>query len=192
MYDIVMPSAVETARVQKSRLYRTVAFMGGSSILAIASVIVYFNHAFSVDVAAEFFGHAELIAITLTPYMISAVIAAITAIGVMTILPAARYVDPSVQLVVRLREIAEGDLSARVRLHTHDQLRDVANELNTAVGSVGNRVAQWKVINRVQWGVLGRIRMAAEHGDCDDVLHFVGEMEKNWDRIAEIERSLTT
>jgi len=166
--------------------------MGCSAILASASIIFYFNNVLSAGVAVEFLSQAELAAVTLMPYMISAVIAAITAIGVMTILPATRYVDPSLQLVACLREMAEGDLSVRARLHTNDQLRDVANELNTTIAHLGSLIAQCKIINRAQWGVLCRIRMSAEHGDCDDVLHFVEEMEKNWDKIAEIESSLIT
>ena len=192
MSQAIAHGAVLTMRAQQTRLYKTVAFMAGSAVLASASIIAYFNSTLSADAAAEIFSKAELAAITLMPYMISAVIAAITAIGVMTILPTTRYVEPSLQLIACLRQMEAGDLSGRAKLHTHDQLRDVANEFNFAIGSVSSRIAQWKVINRVQWGVLGRIRMAAEHSDCDDVLHFVNEMERNWDRIAEIENSLIT
>ena len=87
-------------------------------------------------------------------------------------------------------EVASGDLTIRLKLRTKDPLRNVANELNTALDVMGNRISQWKVLNRTQWGVLCRIRIAAEQGDCEDILHYVEVMEQNWDKIAEIEQSL--
>ncbi|MBD3258822.1 HAMP domain-containing protein [candidate division GN15 bacterium] len=124
---------------------------------------------------------------TLMPYMISAVIAAITAIGVMTILPTTRVVEPTRQLVIRLNEVAAGDLTTRVRLHADDPLREVANSFNAAVGEMGSQIAAWKVINRQQWGVLCHIRHAVEMGNMQEALQHVKQMERNWDKIAEIE-----
>ncbi|HUV31125.1 MAG TPA: hypothetical protein VMY05_08575 [Acidobacteriota bacterium] len=192
MADEVAISPVQCARVQRVRLYRTVVFMGASATVACGSIIIYFNTALSSAAVAEFFTRAELAAVTLMPYMISAVIAALTATAVLTILPATRYVGPSLHLVATLRKLASGNLTTHLRARTEDPLRDVSNELNMAVESLNQQVTQWKLMNRIQWGALCRVRMAAEHGDCDDVLHFVQEMEKNWDRIAEIERVLVT
>jgi methyl-accepting chemotaxis protein len=181
----------QVAREQRKELYHKIIFMGATGVAICAMVITLFNRALSVDVLADFLSNSELAALTLMPYMISAVIAALTAIGVMSVLPTTRYAEPSLQLVGALREIAEGDLSVRLKLKTENPLRDVANELNNAVDHLGSQVTEWKLLNRKQWGVLCRVRMAAEHGDCDDVLHFVEEMEKTWDKIADIERSLT-
>lgn len=188
----ITAAGLESARTLKARTYRRVAFMAVSAVVACGGIIVYYNQMIAGEMIEAFASRSELAAVTLMPYMVSAVIAALTAVGVMSILPTTRYVEPSVHLVVSLREVGAGDLTTRLQLRADDPLRDIANELNLAVGNISNQVTQWKVINRIQWGVLCRIRMAAEHGDCDDVLHFCEEMEGNWDKIAEIEQSLRT
>jgi len=188
----ITAAGLESARTLKARTYRRVAFMAVSAVVACGGIIVYYNQMIAGEMIEAFASRSELAAVTLMPYMVSAVIAALTAVGAMSILPTTRYVEPSVHLVVSLREVGAGDLTTRLQLRADDPLRDIANELNLAVGNISNQVTQWKVINRIQWGVLCRIRMAAEHGDCDDVLHFCEEMEGNWDKIAEIEQSLRT
>jgi methyl-accepting chemotaxis protein len=181
----------QVIRQEKKQVYQKIAFMGASAVVVCAVIITYFNQAISLNALADFLSKTELAAVALMPYMISAVIAALTAVGVMSVLPSAQYAEPSIHLVSALRAIGDGDLSVRLKLKTDDPLRDVGNELNCAVDSLGSHVTEWKLLNRKQWGVLCRVRMAAEHGDNEDVLHFVQEMEKNWDKIAEIERSLT-
>ncbi|UCC43980.1 MAG: hypothetical protein JSU65_12840 [Candidatus Zixiibacteriota bacterium] len=190
-HDLVTHAA-EGYRAQKARTLRTIVFMSGSAIIACGGIIVYFNLAFSPGEIAQVFGRSDVATMTLMPYMISAVIAALTAIGVISILPTTKYAEPSMRLVSSLRDLADGDLTVRLKLNTNDPLRDVANELNLAVGNLDAAVTAWKVQNRIQWGALCRIRMAAEHGDCEDVLHFCNEMERNWDKIAEIENKLLT
>jgi hypothetical protein len=64
--------------------------------------------------------------------------------------------------------------------------------MNLATQSVGGMVTQIKVINRRQWGVLCRIRLALEEGRPEEALRSVGEMERNWDKMAEIEDRLLT
>lgn len=192
MSHAMMVDEVRAVRTEKSKFYQTVAFMGCTAIVVCSVIIVYFNRLLSTDAISDFLSRSELAAVTLIPYLISAVIAALTAVAIMSIAPVTRFAGPSVHLVASLREIAEGDLTTRLKLKTEDPLRDVANELNIAVDNLSHQLSQWKVLNRVQWGTLCRIRMSAEHGDLEDTLHFVGEMEKNWDKIAEIERSLIT
>ena len=190
-HDLVMHAA-EGYRAQKARVFRTIVFMTGSAVIACAGIIVYFNLAFSSGEIGQVFGSSDVATMTLMPYMISAVIAALTAVGVVSLLPSTKYAEPSMRLVSSLRDLADGDLTVRLKLNTDDPLRDVANELNLAVGNLDTAITTWKVQNRIQWGVLCRVRMAAEHGDCDDVLHFCDELEKNWDKIAEIENKLRT
>ena len=124
--------------------------------------------------------------------MISAAIAAITAIGILTILPTARMHDPARILLNRLHSLKQGDLSSAVTLAPNHQLRDIAGELNDAVATLGNNLSQMKVINRQQWDVLGRIKAAASVGNSAEVMSHVGEMERNWAKIAEIEHRLMT
>lgn len=173
----------------KTHLYRSIAFMCLAAVAASAGVISYFNRA-PVGFAEVDPNSFQLVASTLMPYMISAVIAAITAIGVVTILPTARLEGPANRLATGLREVADGDLTTRVRLESDEPLSELASELNRAVGHLNTQISEWKLLNRQQWGVLCRIRSAVEHGDSQRALYHVAEMEVNWDRIAEIESKL--
>jgi methyl-accepting chemotaxis protein len=174
----------------KSRLYRKAVFMGMSAVLASGAIITFYNNQIGGVKPSDAGAGLEVAAVTLMPYMISAVIATITAIGVMNFLPTTRVVAPAEEIVSRLREISDGDLTARVRLEGDDPLKEVGIAFNAAAGNLGDRIAHWKVVNRQQWGVLGRIRHAVESRDMEAALRFVAEMEQNWDRIAEIEQQL--
>jgi len=174
----------------KSRLYRKAAFMGLSAVLASGAIITFYNNHIGGVLSYNAVAGAEWAALTLMPYMISAVIATITAIGVMNFLPTAKVAAPAEQIVYRLRELSDGDLTARVRLDGEDPLKEVGIAFNAAAGNLGDRIAHWKVVNRQQWGVLGRIRQAVEENDMASALRFVAEMEQHWDRIAEIEQQL--
>jgi len=174
----------------KSRLYRKAMFMGLTAVLASAAIIVYYNRSVPDVLSKGSYGALEWALMTLMPYLISAVIATLTAIGVMTILPTTRVAAPAEQIIYRLREISDGDLTVRVRLSGDDPLKEVGTAFNAAATSLSDQVAHWKVVNRQQWGVLCRIRQSIEEGDREQALRFVSEMEQNWDRIAEIEQQL--
>jgi len=177
--------------LDKARLYRKAAFMGLAAIMASIAIITYYERSINSVMASNTAAGLELTTMTLMPYMISAVIATITAISVLTILPATRVAAPAEQIVHKLREISDGDLTARIRLGGDDPLKEVGIAFNAAAGQLGDRIAHWKVVNRQQWGVLCRIRQAVEENDSEQALRFVAEMEQNWDRIAEIEQQLT-
>ena len=174
----------------KAHQFRKVVFMTLSAVLASASIIAYYNLNDGYLTSANTTNSFELAMLTLMPYMISAVIAAMTAVSVMAILPTTKVAAPAEQIIHRLRDISDGDLTVRVRLNGEDPLKDVGMAFNAATSHLGDRVAHWKVINRQQWGVLGRIRQAVEKNDQEQALRFVAEMEQNWDRIAEIEQEL--
>ena len=175
----------------RSHLYRQAIFMSMVAVGASAAIITYFNQNVADRLMSDARAGFELAAVTLMPYMISAVIATITAIGVMNLLPTTRVAAPAEQIVHHLRDLADGNLTIRLRLNGDDPLKDVGVAFNSAAGSLADRVAHWKVVNRQQWGVLCRIRQAVEMNDREEALRFVAEMEQNWDRIAEIEQQLT-
>lgn len=184
-------SLVSTQAVfDKAHLYRKAVFMGLCAVFASAAIISYYGRSAPQVSSTGTLTAIELAFMTLMPYLISAVIATLTAIGVMSILPNAKVAAPAQQLVTRLREISDGDLTVRVRLTGEDPLKEVGTAFNAAATGLSDRVAHWKVVNRQQWGVLCRIRQAIEGGDREEALRFVSEMEQNWDRIAEIEQQL--
>ncbi len=177
--------------LDKARLYRQVVFMGLAAIMASTAIIAYYERGGNEAMASGSTGGFELAAMTVMPYMVSAVIAAITAIGALAILPATKMAAPAEQIIYKLRDLSDGDLTARIRLEGDDPLKEVGIALNAAAGNLGDQIAHWKVVNRQQWGVLCRIRQAVEENDSEQALRFVAEMEQNWDRIAEIEQQLT-
>ncbi|MBU0983247.1 MAG: hypothetical protein KKA42_05220 [candidate division Zixibacteria bacterium] len=176
----------------KSQLYRTTAFMALSAILTSAALITYFSNAEMASSGTAATNPLHIGVVTLMPYMISAVIAAITAIAAMTIIPAAQFGESTSRIMQGLNEVQAGDLTARVRLSSNDQLKEAGNSFNSAVSELSNSIAQWKVIDRQQWGALCRIRAAVESNHPEEALQFVEEMERNWDKIAEIENRLIT
>jgi methyl-accepting chemotaxis protein len=184
-------SLVSTQSIfDKSRLYRRAAYMGLTAVTASAAIIALYNNTVGALVSSSSRGSLELAVVTMMPYMIAAVIGMLTAFGVMAILPSAKVAAPAEQIVHRLRDISDGDLTVRVRLESDDPLKDVGVAFNAAATTMSDRVAHWKVINRQQWGVLCMIRQSIEEGDRERALRHVSEMEQNWDRIAEIEQQL--
>ena len=180
-----------TAR-QKFRLYWTVSFLLASAIGASATIIYYFNESALGEVAAGVSSRIEMAMLTLMPYAISAIIAAITAIAITTILPVTRSIQPGRALIERLEKMETGDLATKLRVGGDHQLRELVAEMNLATQTLGGMVTQVKVINRRQWGVRCRIRLALDEGKPDEALRSVGEMERNWDKMAEIEDRLLT
>jgi methyl-accepting chemotaxis protein len=177
---------------QKYRLYWTVSFLMLSAVAASATIIYYYNETVLGQALDNVGGRVETTMLTLMPYAISAIIAAITAISVTTILPVTRSIQPGRELVERLQQMERGDLATKLRVGGNHQLREIVAEMNFATQSVGSMVTQIKVINRRQWGVLCRIRLALEEGRTDEALRSIAEMERNWDKMAEVEDRLLT
>ena len=176
----------------RRRVYFRVALLITSTIIVCATLIIRYTDWAAGSFMAEFSGLVEVGINTLMPYMISAVVAAITAIAIISILPSVRNIDPAEKIVDRLRELNTGNLSSRVNLHVEGHLREIAYELNRAVGTLNQQVTTLKVVNRQQWQVLCEIRGSVQCGDTQTALKLVEEMEKNWSKIAEIEENLTT
>jgi methyl-accepting chemotaxis protein len=176
-----------------TQYYSRIGLLSGTAIVLSAAVITFFNSSVYTDSSAQVYNSLELAAVTLMPYMISAVIAAITAIGVMTILPMARSRQSAQEIYLRLREVADGNLSNRARIDAgSDILKDIAHELNASVNNLGSNFAQLKIINRQQWDLLQGIRQQSVKADDQLVLGFVMKMEENWRKIAEIEDRIRT
>jgi len=176
----------------KRRIYSIAGFMGFSAVFISGVIIIWFNNALSPNQWSGFYNQFGLAAITLMPYMISAVVAAITAIGIMNILPTARVVEPTEKILQRVQNLGNGDFSSTLKLKGNSQLMGLAQELNNTVAGINSSITDLKIINRQQWGLLCEIRMWAENHDCETVLVYVREMEKHWDKIADIEEKFKT
>jgi hypothetical protein len=125
--------------------------------------------------------------------MISALVAAITAVAIMRIFPMAEQPVSLQHIRDRISALSDGDLASHLRIHTSDEtMKSIANELNFAVGQIGHQIALWKVINRQQWELLNCVHSAGKRDDGEAVCRYVEQIELNWQRIAEIEAKLTT
>lgn len=174
------------------RLYRRVTLMGVSAFLLSAAIIIFFNQSL-LSSAANVQHTIVLAAKTFFPYMLSAVIAAITAIGIITILPLVKGVKSAELVEQRLAAMASGDLSSKIYLADEDeQIKGLVGQLNSTVTVLGESIAQWKALNRCHWELLQSIRTSAESNNSDQVLKFVDKMENSWERIAAIEERLST
>lgn len=180
--------------INLARFFLTrIGIMVGSALILSAAVITYFDSYGTSALTTGVQTKLTLAAQTLFPYMISAAVAAITAIGVIAMLPMARRVTPTSILQERLHRLAEGDLTTPVNVTRLDiQMKGIAHELNRSIGHLGKSIAELKVINRQQWDYLESIRVSLERGETNSALTALQIMEKNWQRIAEIEQGIET
>ena len=177
----------------KIGIYRTMLLMAVSALTVSIATISAFNQFVDQSAVAAFNSRVGLGVTALMPYMISAVVAAITAIAIMRLFPMAEQPFSLEQIRDRIGALADGDLSSSVRIHTKDDtLKAIAHELNYAIGQIGHEIALWKVINRQQWELLNCVHSAGKRNDGDAVCRYVEQIEENWKRIAEIEAKLTT
>jgi hypothetical protein len=176
----------------KTQIYLRIWLLSVSALVICGAVIIrsmqWSQGSFLADVSSLI----DLAVDSFLPYMISAVVAAMTAVAIITILPTARSIDPAERIVDRLKEMGSGDLNTRLPVKGDGQLREIANELNLAVTSIGHQVSTLKLVNRQQWKSLCEIRECLERGNANQAMQFIEEMERNWTKIAEIEKQLTT
>ncbi len=193
MVSYVMNSPVLRAQYRWFQEYGRVVLLAGTAVALSAATIIYYNHKMYFDLIEDVYNKVELTTITLMPYMISAVVATITAIGIMSMLPMLRSAQAAGQIYRRVKQLSDGDLTTTSRLDTNNEhLKDVANELNYAVGFLGSSVAQWKIINRQQWDLLEGIRQATLQQDHLRALKMIEKMEDNWRLTASIENRFRT
>ena len=178
---------------KETTVFRSAFFLSGTAVILSAATISYFNSAVSRIPLDQICGGAELAALTLMPYMISAAVAAITAIAVMALIPSVRYDGPSRLVQERLQSLASGDLKDKVAVKTAaPQMQALIADLNIATSTLGHEIATIKLINRQQWELLEAMReITVVHGQAQ-LVTIIEQMEKNWEKVAEIEDRLTT
>ena len=172
-------------------LFRTIGILGFSAVTLSAAVIAYFNGLFLNDSIINVMGQIELLTTSVMPYLISAVIAAITASSINTIIPFFKILSVQAQVHNRLELLAKGDLCSKIPAG-RGQSAKIAHTFNDAVDHLASRVSQLKAINHKQWDLAESIRMSARKGDFDIVLQAVDQMEENWKRASKIEDQLST
>ena len=177
---------------ERAAFYRRATVLLIATVIVCATLIVHYTDWQAGSFMAEFSSIIDVGINTLLPYMISAVIAAITAIAIMAMIPAKPAPDQSYYIALRLRGLVQGDLYSKVAVKSEGNLREVSYELNRAIATLNSQVSKLKVLNRQQWDSLCEIRAAVEGQDGATALRHIQNMEQNWTRIAEIEKTLTT
>lgn len=180
---------IPSAHQYRVRIYGQMAIIALSAVLASGALITYGDMTMLNDTVIDAYGRVQLTITMLLPYMICAVIAAITALAVMHMFPATRELDTAEQVVTRLRAMSEGDLNARAKIIGHGQYRDIAFEMNVASSSIAHKITQWKLINRQQWLTLCQVRAAVENGRREEAIRYIAMMEEDWTKMAEVEDS---
>ncbi len=174
-------------------VFKRAAFLTGVAITLSAATIFAFDAALSsLDFGAAS-SSLQLFALTLFPYMLSAVIAAMTAIAVMSMLPSASLAAPTKAIRDRLQAMASGDLAGKVGLKPKSAtMQAMISELNLATSTIGHDIATWKLINRQNWELLEAMREITVVGGQAQLVTIIEQMERNWERIAEIEAKIRT
>lgn len=178
---------------QDSLFRRRILVMAAGTVVLSGALISAFNYIFFERGAIEHVAQFELTAATLFPYLISAVMAAIVAIGILTVLPYRKFNRPLRTIASRLTSLADGDLTTRVQLQADNtELQHMVDDLNSSVDTLNTLISHWKLINRRQWELLEGAKQAAAAADSEQALRLINQMETNWEQIATIEEQLIT
>ena len=178
---------------QMKKTYATVGLMISSALALSVAIIYGSQHGLLNGSADGMITSVELAAVTLMPYMISAAVAAIVAIAVMNVLPYGRVTDDAERIRFRLEQMADGDLSSTLRLHSGSkEMLAVAGQLNRVSNNMANNIAKLKILNRKQWGLLDNLRLAITEGDSKGTIDYLTQMEINWEEISQTEQKLIT
>ena len=89
--------------------------------------------------------------------------------------------------------MAAGDLASRIQIQGNSvHARQLARELNCALGDLAGVLARWKVLDRAQWDLVETARIAAEKNNSEGVLCQIELIEMNLEKIGEIHQQLIT
>ncbi|MFH1686960.1 MAG: hypothetical protein ABIE70_05495 [bacterium] len=191
--EIQLPSGDSRYRSDRNPLWSPLATMSLSTLVVSAAIIVFFEGTGAEGPWARVSGIMSVAAVTLMPYMISAAVAATTAVGIMLIWPWIRIPSALSAVQARLREMAVGDLASRIRISgDNEMVSGLAREINATVGELGNLIARWKLLDRGQWDLLESIRLAATKGDTETIARQVKLLQENFEKIGELHQQIVT
>ncbi len=177
--------------IEKKALFRSITIMGVTAVVLSATVIAFINSLSSSSIADSAFGQFEMFAATIMPYLISAVIGAITSIAIITMLPFFKVLKILTSLHHRIHLLSNGDLCSKVPVGKGSH-QEIAMSLNDAVDRLASRISQIKAINRKQWDLLEMVRLSAQRDNISKAMPIIEEMEENWVKVAKLEEQLIT
>lgn len=170
-----------------------IGFIAISAILTSAVVIIFYNNNTSEANLNQFGNAFEVAALTLMPYMISAVIASITVLCIQNIIPAVRNHEVARQICERLRTVSTGDLTGEtVVKQSENYMDEIVYEMNYSISHLNHTISKMKIINRQQWDLLQTIKDSTFSNNTKMVMDMIDKMEENWNKIAELEETIKT
>lgn len=176
----------------KMQVYFRIGAMLVTTILVCSTLVYYFGNQLVDMLSAGVASLADIAVASIMPYLFAAAIAGMCAMAITTILPAARSIEPQEAILQRLRQLSAGDLASGEKVPASGPMRDIAMELNQSIGMLRHQVTALKIVNRQQWSTLCNIRDAVERGNADMAMSYIEQMEKTWQKTAEIEKKLLT
>ncbi len=183
----------EISFFKNSQVLREVGFLSLAAVLLSVGIIWFHNRVLFNDQIYVLYSQVELAGITFMPYLISGAIAGLTALYLLHYIPAEKSKLPSHQIAARIRKLGEGDLVTFTRIYSENQeVNDIARELSFAVAQLNSQMAQMKIINRQQWGLVQEIKVSASKSDSEATLLHIEKIEENWIKTAEIEELIKT
>ncbi|MBK7140948.1 MAG: hypothetical protein IPH75_02565 [bacterium] len=176
----------------KLQVYFRIGAMLVTTMLVCSTLIFYFGNQMVDTLAAGVATLADIAVASILPYLFAAAIAGMTAMAITTILPTARSIEPQEAILHRLRQLSSGDLTTSEKVASSGPMREISMELNQSIGMLRHQMTAMKIVNRQQWSTLCNIRDAVERGNLDMAMSYIEQMEKTWQKTAEIEKKLLT
>ncbi len=176
----------------KAQVYFRIVAMLVTTILVCSTLVFYFGNQLVDMLAAGVATLADIAVASILPYLFAAAIAGMCAMAITTILPTARSIEPQEAILQRLRQLSAGDLASAEKVPSSGPMRDIAMELNQSIGMLRHQMTAMKIVNRQQWSTLCNIRDAVERGNTQMAISYIEQMEKTWQKTADIEKKLLT
>lgn len=176
----------------KVQVYFRIAAMLVTTILVCSTLVFYFGNQLVDMLAAGVATLADIAVASIMPYLFAAAIAGMCVMAITIALPTARAIEPQEAILQRLRQLSAGDLASSEKVPSAGPMRDIAMELNQSIGMLRHQMTAMKIVNRQQWSTLCNIRDAVERGNTQMALTYIEQMEKTWQKTADIEKKLLT
>lgn len=171
----------------------SLAIMSLSTLFVSGVIIVFFESTVAEGQWVGVPDKLSMAAVALMPYMISAVVSATTAVGIMMVWPWLKMPSALNTIQIRLREMAMGDLASRIGISDNGEASvGLAREINATVGELGNLIARWKLLDRGQWDLLESVRLAAAKGDTETIIRQVDLLQENFEKIGQMHEKIVT
>ena len=133
VYALNEPNLItDEQRYRKFSIHR-ISLIAASGIFLAAAIIIYFNQIIPRQTLLSLYGSLAFPLVTFTPYLLSAVVAAITTLSVSNLIPLLKSRRNAYLVAERIKLISEGDLLNAISLGLFSSQASVNRRLNELV-----------------------------------------------------------